>query len=78
MLMDWAGADPTTMLVPQFEMQPFSPGADVPRRTSRRSGVRAEFCSDAALPEFILWVKHVSYCVGPFAHGRRESIHNKH
>ena len=30
MLMDWAGADPMTMLVPQFEMQPFSPGADVP------------------------------------------------
>lgn len=25
-----AGAEPMTMLVPQLEMQPFSPGADVP------------------------------------------------
>lgn len=28
--MDWAGADPTTISVPQLEIQPFSPGADVP------------------------------------------------
>jgi hypothetical protein len=30
MLMYSAGAEPMTMLVPQLEMQPFSPGADVP------------------------------------------------
>jgi hypothetical protein len=30
MLIDWAGADPTTMSVPQLEIQPFWPGADVP------------------------------------------------